>query len=346
MTWSTLSPPDRVAPGASRLGVSARFSDPDALAASIHNCHATVQPTARGYFRAQVTLGRLPDLHLALASETLARRAILSFPPDRMFFRIVAHHDSPKLRDTVPDEPGTIAASPGLGMVHDITAGPAISRSLSMPIPLLLARAEALFDGQPAFMFGQAARLRPPAAAMARLVHLHEDMVARLSVATEATIRPSHQAAMNDELWNTLLATLAAAMPAGTRPSAVRRQRIVRRAAEFINANEHRPIALSELCGVAGCSAKTLETVFQSALGETPSRYLRRWRMWRAHEVLRDADPSATTVSEIAVRYGFWELGRFAVAYRRLFDEAPSQTLRRPPRGVELRPLPLLTNSA
>jgi AraC-like DNA-binding protein len=45
---------------------------------------------------------------------------------------------------------------------------------------------------------------------------------------------------------------------------------------------------------------------------------------------LRDADPGdGTTVTEVALRFGFAHTGRFAAAYRRRYGQAPSATLRR-----------------
>jgi hypothetical protein len=46
---------------------------------------------------------------------------------------------------------------------------------------------------------------------------------------------------------------------------------------------------------------------------------------------LLSADAEATTVTEVATDHDFWELGRFAVEYRKMFGEAPSVTLRRAP---------------
>ena len=65
-------------------------------------------------------------------------------------------------------------------------------------------------------------------------------------------------------------------------------------------------------------------------LGMGAMQYLRRRRLELAHRALRAANPHEDTVAEIAMRYGFWELGRFAGTYRARFGEPPSATLRRP----------------
>jgi AraC family transcriptional regulator, ethanolamine operon transcriptional activator len=56
---------------------------------------------------------------------------------------------------------------------------------------------------------------------------------------------------------------------------------------------------------------------------------LLRRRMYLARRALREAATDATSVTDIATRYGFWQLGRFAVEYQGLFGESPSATLRR-----------------
>jgi transcriptional regulator GlxA family with amidase domain len=72
-------------------------------------------------------------------------------------------------------------------------------------------------------------------------------------------------------------------------------------------------------------------------------RYLRNARLDKVRETLRRTEHE-TSVTEIAMQWGFTHMGRFSVEYRRRFGECPSQTLSRsvthsPPR-MPTRPAP------
>jgi len=58
-------------------------------------------------------------------------------------------------------------------------------------------------------------------------------------------------------------------------------------------------------------------------------------RLKEVRLALRDAHPDKVKVAEVAHRFGFTRLGRFAGTYRATFGEAPSTTLQRTP-GVPL----------
>ncbi len=88
------------------------------------------------------------------------------------------------------------------------------------------------------------------------------------------------------------------------------------------------PITALELAAAVGVSQRTLEHGFRGLLGVTPAEYLRRHRMNKAHHDLARADPRSTTVTEIALDWGFSHPGRFSAEYGTLFGEMPSQTLR------------------
>jgi len=94
-------------------------------------------------------------------------------------------------------------------------------------------------------------------------------------------------------------------------------------------AESKRPLYLAEICTATGVSERTLRTCCHEHLGMGPMRFLWLRRMHLARHALQMADPKTTSVTAVAVDHGFWELGRFSIAYRSLFGELPSATLRR-----------------
>lgn len=106
---------------------------------------------------------------------------------------------------------------------------------------------------------------------------------------------------------------------------------IMRRFRRVLEENPSEPLYIPEICKAIGVAGRTLRTSCQEHLGMGPKRYLLLRRLNLVRQALRQAAPDKTTVTKAATEYGFWELGRFAGAYRSLFGETPSATLRRPP---------------
>jgi AraC family ethanolamine operon transcriptional activator len=112
--------------------------------------------------------------------------------------------------------------------------------------------------------------------------------------------------------------------PAGRPPGAA----LVRRSIEVADANVG-PVPVATLCRVLRVSPSTLENAFKTVTGVTPHAFFLRRRLNQARSVLLREDPLERRVTDIASELGFSELGRFAVRYREMFGESPSQTLRR-----------------
>jgi len=148
-------------------------------------------------------------------------------------------------------------------------------------------------------------------------------------MAPEFLGHPEVSGALEQELVHALVMCLADDTLANISVGWHHHYAIIKRFEEVLAANSDRPLHLPELCAATGTSERVLRICCQEHLRMSPVRYLSLRRLHLARRALTRADPSRTTVTQIAFRYGFWQLGRFAVSYHGMFGESPSATLRR-----------------
>lgn len=102
----------------------------------------------------------------------------------------------------------------------------------------------------------------------------------------------------------------------------------VRRAIELIEADPNASLTLSDLAAASGVTARALQRGFREVVGMSPTAYVRAVRLDRVHADLVDG-AGGVPVTDVAVRWGFFHLGRFAQQYRDRFGVLPSETVRR-----------------
>jgi len=100
------------------------------------------------------------------------------------------------------------------------------------------------------------------------------------------------------------------------------------RAVEWIRANADRPVTLQDIAAAVGVSERGLQNAMHRRYGESPMTRLRAERLDGARRELEGAE-DGLLVADVARRWRWAHLGRFAAAYAERFGEHPSDTLQR-----------------
>ena len=177
-------------------------------------------------------------------------------------------------------------------------------------------------------------RVRPPPELMARLLSLHKAAGQLAATVPDILAHPEVARALEQELARMMVRCLTEGITPEPDHHRHYRVPVMRRFEQVLKENPDDPLHIPEICAAIGVGERTLRLHCTEYLGMSPWRYLWLRRMNLVRHALALADPATTTVTEIATARGFWELGRFALAYRTLFGELPSETLRSSPRSV------------
>jgi len=173
--------------------------------------------------------------------------------------------------------------------------------------------------------------LHVPEPEKGRLRYLLHAVGDRPGIASQLLQRPDSAAALEEDMLAAYLEAFIVtrrARPMG-RGTLQRRHRLVRKAEHYVFAHLDDSIRMAKLCREIGTSARSLEYASRSIYGMGAMEYLRTVRLNEVRKALLKAgSPARTTVTAAAMYWGFWHLGEFAAAYRRLFGETPSGTLR------------------
>lgn len=96
---------------------------------------------------------------------------------------------------------------------------------------------------------------------------------------------------------------------------------------EFICGNLNNSITRDQLAEISGRSIRTLSRSFEKKHGVGPMAFIKQRRLDAAYLDLLSAKPGTTTVTQVAINYGFAHTGKFAIEYGKAFGESPSSSL-------------------
>ena len=313
-----------------------RLGDPSACQAVFWSADVELFPTVKGSFHAELTQIGMNKLWLHRIRISLPEVNTVAVKPGlRSIGFLTEPGSSPFLHCGLEVSPGDIVVN-RFDVIHQRSDANFHYGTMSLPTDDLDVAAEAIL-GREFPKTPHKRIIRPNSALMLRLLKLHKSVGQLAHDSPDILELPPVLRALENELIRVMVRCLAEGAAVEPTAGISRHDAIVARFEEFLEANPDRPLYLTEICAAIGVAERTLRASCEEHLGMGPIRYLTLRRMHLVRRALLRSDPSKATVTQIATDHGFWELGRFAVTYRTLFGESPSETLRRPAEQIGIQ---------
>jgi AraC-like DNA-binding protein len=303
------------------------FSDPDDYRARLAGADVGLVVTGRVPFAARLSWVDMSCLRLLAIEEKAPRVAFVSLPPASLVFSFSLARKASLVWNGLGLYRGSLVLhAPGDRFYQRATS--ATQWGMIAVSPQDLARySSALLGADPSRQV--AGLLHPSARSSAELLRLHAQAAYLAHTKPELLACPEVARALEQDLIHALITALGSASPDRRSRARSRRSAIMVRFEEALAVHDGAP-SLPALCAAIGVPERTLRTCCAEFLGCSPIEYARLRRLNRARSTLLRANPDITSVAQIARSHGFSQPGRFAVAYRALFGEAPLATLLRP----------------
>jgi AraC-like DNA-binding protein len=311
-------------------GGTRTFLEPDHYEAGLGQVQIQAIILPRDKFRARLTWAELHYLQVCRCQEDAPRIAYLQFAPGLAFVTFSADSGPlPVWRGTEMQADDIVFHGRG-ERLHQSTPGPSVWNVIAMD-PAQLEHYGRALSGTPFYLPAEGRTLQPSQRFAASLRRLHA-RICRLAETKPKIVSHFEVArAMEQGLIQMLVTCLTTARARAGDHVKRRHARTMVRFEEVLAEHLSRPLRMPELCALVAVSDRTLRSCCAEFLGMSPTQYVLLRRLKEVRRELRDANLNTVSVAEVAHRFRFAELGRFAETYRATFGEAPSATLQRIP---------------
>ena len=304
------------------------FTDPDDYRRSVPGLNINLVLTGSDTFRSDVTWVQLDRLRLVRIVERAPRIAFLALAPASIFVSFPLHSDPQPVWNGIRLRRGEIILHSSGEHFHHCTNGTARWGLISLA-PDQLHKFSRALAGRDLELpkAAQFVRMSPRIAGhflrlytqTCELVRSRPDLMAHREVAR----------ALEQDLIHALVNVLTSGKPRGNSNTRQRHAAIMDRFEYILKSQHGRPLPTPELCAAIGVPERTLRMCCTEFVGQSPLSYARLQRLNLARSQLMRSNLATASIATIARNFGFSEPGRFAAAYRSIFGEAPSATLRR-----------------